>query len=535
MDKSEAFFARTAPDGERAIGGIEASTNPELRRSLLRGISGMLLIYTVLSVLYTTGTPPFFNSDESSNVAYALELAKGELPTNDTPIPTEDFPELERRVEYDISNGMGHRTEMWTASHPPLFYLLMAGPVGAGVEFGVPLTGLWVAKALNVLVGAGAVVATVALARVLVPGSPRIALMAGGWLVLVPLVTTQPVGLYNDFLAVLTAMGLLASAVKLVRRGRTAGGVAAVAVWASAAGLTRVTGLLFVAVAVLLTIIAAGAAQRTTAQRFVTGARDGMVVLFAVGLTSGWFYLRNVRLQGGVPGAVGGGSESYQSVWGTLMDPGFWTHQLFDVFSGAARHLIMRSHRYGFPDTGLSEFPFTMLAVGLGIVVASLMVPPLVFGVRGVFVGADVRREGLKRGPGIVIWPLVLGCGPVVLGMSAVHASQGGNPLGRYLLQGLPVVAIVAALAWTGFSKRGPSGIAVAVLGLALLGNLLQWVTFAHVRYGAGDFNGIGEFSPLAAVFAVPGGWVLVPLAALGLIAGTVLYVRGFNACPYGE
>lgn len=514
------------------------STEGETRRRVVRGATGLLLVYLTLSVLYVAATPPLFHVVESGNVAYALSLAEGELPTMDTPIATEEFPELQRRVEHDRAIGRTPLSDVWMANHPPLFYLLAAAPIGVGVQFDVPLAGLWVAKGLNVLLGAGVVVATVALARALVPGSPRVALIAGGWLVMVPLLTTEPAGLYNDFLAVLTATGLLASAVSLIRRGRTSGRVALVALWASAAALTRVSGLLFVGVAVCLTMIGAAAAHEATRQRIAAALRDGTLVLIAVALTSGWFYWRNAILHGGITGApenrIQLGFESDQSVWGVLTGGEFWGRQVLEVFAGAVPRLLNKSNPFGFADATLAPGPTLLFAIVLGVLTGLLVVPPLVFALRS---GVGQIRS---RGPrpdliGFTPWLFMGACVPVIVFASASHASHGGNPHGRYLLQVLPLVAVAVGVAWARFSKRSGSGPILVTLGLALIANLVFWLLFAHVRYGVEELTNIVSAAPLRAALSIPGSMVLVPLGVLALLLGATLYVRAVREDPVSD
>lgn len=507
----------------------------EARRRVVRGLTGLLLVYLTLSVLYLAATPPLFHVVESGNVAYALSLAGGELPSMETPITAEEFPELERRIQHDIAIGRTPLSDVWMANHPPLFYLLAAVPIGVGVQFEAPLAGLWAAKGLNVLLGAGVVVATVALARALMPGSPRLALIAGGWLIMVPLLSTEPAGLYNDFLAVLTSTALLASAVRLMRWGRTSGRLAVVGLWASAAALTRVSGLLFVGVAVCLTMIAAAAAQEATRRRITAALRDGVLVLAAVVLTSGWFYWRNAMVHGGITGVgqnrIHLGFESEQSIWGVLTGGEFWERQVLEVFAGAVPRLLNKSNPFGFADTTLASEPTLLFAIVLGVLTGILIVPPLVFALRS---GVGQIRSP-RRGRDLIAltpWMLMWVCVPIILLASASHASHGGNPHGRYLLQALPLVAVTVALPWEKLCKRSSSGPLLLMLGSTLIANLGFWVLIAHVRYGPGDFKSLIGVTPLKAALSVPGGAALIPVAVCTLILGSALYFRAVRDEP---
>lgn len=191
------------------------------RGPVLRGTLGILLVYFTLGGLYTVATPEFFHIDESSNVGYARALAGAELPTMDTLIPADDFPLLQSRVNHDLDLGRDHFAQIWTAKHPPLFYSIMALPVSAANQFDSPSSGLWAAKGVNILVGGLLIVATIALARALAPSRPHLALISGAWVALLPLMITEPTGVYNDFLAAATGVGTLASATAVALNGRT--------------------------------------------------------------------------------------------------------------------------------------------------------------------------------------------------------------------------------------------------------------------------------------------------------------------------
>lgn len=525
---------RTRPDPRgkgTSVPTVTERQSASLRRGQLRrGLAGLLLVYLALGALQAAALPPFAMVDETSHVGYALTVARGSLPTINTPIPTDGYPDLRERVAQDRAIGREHRADVWTANHPPLFYLLVGGPLQAGVDHGHPLAGLWAARGINVLFGAGALVATVALASRLLPSRPRVALIAGAWLALVPLFMTLPGAVFNDILAVLTATAALASAALILREGRTAARLAAVAAWSSAAALTRVSGLLFAVVAAGITGLAAGSAAdgtRLTPARHAL--RDGAVVLGAVGLTSGWFYWRNFALYGGPTGRPAlftkVGMEPRYTLGEVLAHPTFWLEQLVDVFGGTLPQAFPFSP---LPAVFGSSHVLGWAAVGgfVAVVAVLLLVP-----VAGLAVSAYRWTRGgghtRVRLSALAPWVLLMGCIPFIVVMTADHVTNGGNPHGRYLVQVLPLMAVAAAAGWTAFAPgRHPAGI-LAAAGLPLAVSLLHWGLFVHLSYGAEALIGIGP--PL------PGGLVLVLIAAAGLATGIVLYAKALIACGVEE
>lgn len=513
---------------------LDTAAGQSTRTRLRRGVVGLLLVYLALGLLHASVLPPFLLVDESAHAAYALTVADGDLPTIHTPIPTDGFPLLRERLGYDVEIGRPYRTDVWTANHPPLFYLLTAAPLRAGLELGQPLLGLWAARALNVALGAGVLVATVALARSLVPSRPTVALLAAGWLAVVPLFLTQPAAVYNDVLAALTATAALAAAVKLLRAGRTTfRGVSAVALWSSAAALTRVSGLLFAVIAAGLTAVAAahGGDDEPARARLRRAVRDGGGVLAVVALASGWFYWRNAALHGGVTGRPGLlaklDAEPGPGLWEVLADPGYWIANLWDVFAGVLPQGLIAESRFGLPRVAESDLVVWTVVAVLTTAVAGLVLRPLLR-IPAVVRGA-VKRGAPASLPGLATWGLLSGAVLAIVLASAQHVAHGGNPHGRYLLQVLPILAIMAATVWSGRAgRRGTHQSALPALGLVLAVNLVHWVVFVTTHYGP-ETTVVPALPTLAAMAAVPGAPVLLPLAAAALPIGIALYVGAFK------
>lgn len=510
----------------------EPSIGTPVRVPLVTGTIGLLLVYLSLAALYTAGSPLFFRADESSNVGYAISLYSGTLPTFETPIPTHDFPRLAQRLQHDVDIGHDHRVTIWTANHPPLFYTLVGAPLRTGLDSGYPIVGLWVAKGMNVLAGGGVIIATVALARAMAPTRPQVALVAGAWITMIPLLISEPAGLYNDFVAALSATGALAAGAALATKGRTWPRLFAAAAWGSVAALTRVSGLLFVAVACALAALAVFKIPHLSIferiQRLITGT--GIIVV-AVTTSSAWFYWRNISLYGDISGATVArnrlGMESHQSVWEVLLSSDFWSAQIGQIFLSRLLGAIDRASPLGAEIT-VSAFALSIMAILWLLLITVLIVPPFVLAIPAVLRHVRKRTTYRVTSTGVAIL-LMMSCIPVVIVTTAFHASHGGNPHGRYLLQALPLIAVAIAAGWTRITRTIPAHSVIVPLGVALGINISSFLLFTHVRHAPGHFRSFGDFAPIKALMEAPAGPVIVPSAAALLIIGLPLYVRALR------
>ena len=145
---------------------------------------------------------------------------------------------------------------IWTANHPPLYYLVAAVPLRLGVDLGHPLGGIRAARLLNVGISLVGLVLVVLLARELVPARPELWVAAAGLAALVPgLVMTSAI-VYNDALMFTLTTAALVLITRMLRWGPTTRRLVLLAVLAAAAALTRATGLIVVVVAALAAVVA---------------------------------------------------------------------------------------------------------------------------------------------------------------------------------------------------------------------------------------------------------------------------------------
>ncbi|MCM3885177.1 hypothetical protein ND747_16190, partial [Frankia sp. R82] len=253
-----------------------------VRRWTAVGVAGAALLFGALGLLVAAVTPPFASADEAQHTAYAFELAHGSLPELDTPIrawlpdmpglpvgcaasPAQARAAVDARAEQLCGVRLGRPlTEhdlVYTANHPPLFYVAEAVPLRLGVALGHPYAGFRAARMLDVVFGMGVVVATAALGRALLPTRPAVAVGAAGVVATVGLLVATSGQVYNDALATATVTGLLAMTVAVVRRGPTPGTLAGLALCGPAAAASRASGS--VVLVALVPVIGIGIAAHT--------------------------------------------------------------------------------------------------------------------------------------------------------------------------------------------------------------------------------------------------------------------------------
>lgn len=400
-------------------------------------VSGMLL-----ALLVALADAPYATGDEPPHVDYAYQVWHGELPV------FEDGLELR-------PDGAWLAPVQWTAQHPPLYYLLIAPLVGPLADAGHPVAAVYAARGVNVLLSGVFVLAAWWSARRLTrPGSTLPALVAF-------LVGAMPAAAhvggtaYNDLLAATGVTVLFGLAATAVRRGLDPRLITWLSLAAATCALTRLSAALIAAViaAVALaagTVRAAQGRGRWTHVIALAVAGPGAVLA-----TSGWFYLRNVRLTGTVTGshfdwALENQNRQERPVWAVLADPETWL-RLPDLFWWAGR----------LP-------PNTPLTVTTLVVTALLLVwAPLIVAV----VTAARRRTLLveRTVDGLLLRALPVVALLVSVSVQVAYASSSGGVYPRYLLVvSLPLCLAIAA----GLAVRPrllvPAWTAVTVLDLAV-------------------------------------------------------------------
>jgi len=463
------------------------------RRSVVGvGLAGVLLTFAVLASLQAFTIYPFHPPDEISHIGYALTVSHGDLPTVDTPIPGHETPVLQHRV----NNSRPANRTIWTANHPPLYYLVAAVPLRLGVDLGHPLGGIRAARMVNVGISLSGLVLVLLLARELVPARPELWVGAAGLAALLPGFVMTSAIVYNDALMFTLTTAVLLLVARVLRRGPTARRVALLAVLAAACALTRATGLLVAAVAAAALLAAVLLHDRRPARvRVLLAIAAAGAVVGATVAAAGWFYLRNRALYGSATGTGVLLQKFSRNARGTipqaLVDPSYWHDHLRRLWDDSAGPT---------GRNGVTKYWYLTFVPVLGLALA---------GARW------LRRAVPPRTPLVLAWVACLGVA-VLVELSAVSFySLGGNPHGRYLLPGLSVLAVAAAAGMAGFPGRRGLQIVIMLVVLVVV-NLIVWPRYLKVTLQPDE----GENVILTGLRSghVPA-WVLVPAAVL-LVAG---------------
>jgi hypothetical protein len=459
------------------------------------GLAGVLLTFAVLAILQAVTIHPYHPPDEMSHVGYALEVGRGDLPTIETPIPTTGDPLLRGKVR----NSKPANRTVWTANHPPLYYLAAAVPLRAGLALDRPVAGLRAARLLTVTISLAGLVLVVLLARELLPARPELWVGAGGLAALLPVQVLTSAVVYNDALAFTLGAAVLLLVTRVLRWGPTPRRLVLLAVLAAAAALTRASGLILVGVAAVAATVAVWrAADRPGRARLLRAAGAGAAVVLCAAAAGGWFYLRNRSLYGTVTG-TGALLEKFARgergpVLRMLLDGDFWQGQLRRLWDDSAGP----TGRNGFTKWWYLTFvPVLGLALG-GVRWLRRAVPPPTALVLG--------------------WLACLGLVGLVELSAASFYSLGGTAHGRYLLPALSVLAVAAAAGLAGLPGRRALPLLLA-LPLLVVVNVHVWSRYLEVtlRPPAGE----GAIAHALRYAQVPV-WVLLPaglLVAAGLAA----------------
>lgn len=498
---------------------------PRRPPGLQRGCVGLLLLFGGLAGLHAVTIPPFLPADEPAHYGYAMTLARGELPTIDSPIPVSSSAALRARLESETD---ADKRDVWTANHPPLHPALVAAPIAWGERTGRPFAGLLAARSVGVFAGGASLLGVAWLATQLVPGRPRTALLAAALVGTVPLVAHVSAFMYNDALALAAVTLTLAAAAAAVRRGRSPALVAAVAAAASAAALTRVSGLIAAAVGVAALawaggapILPPGAASPGAGVRIRGALAAAAPAVIAVAATSGWFYLRNLARYGDLTGAAAL-FEKFERTpdpagLGAIVTAGYWkgqAEQLWNGFAGATGALGPQWIR-------------------LAWVVGAVMLIGVIVALATALAGHTARRPT----PGsLAPWvPPVAAAVLLALSIGGFVAGGGGSHP-RYWLALLPLLAVVVAIGLQALPGHRWVAVPLTVVTAQVGIGLLAWGRFSAHHYpqasGASPWALAHDVLALAGTPS-PG----AAMAALGacIAAGLALLTWGLLRLPRSE
>ncbi|TQL68529.1 hypothetical protein FB381_2419 [Nocardioides albertanoniae] len=458
----------------------------------------------------TTQSLSYHARDEGPNASYAIQLSEGHLPTIDTPVAhdLERYPQITRGAARE--ERPQHRL-IWTANHPPLYYLLGVPSVVLADALDKPqvlTAGMRIVSALAY----GALVFLVGLiAFEVTPRRPAMSMLAAA-VTASPAVLAVAAGyIVNDSLAVAASSLTVLATLRILRLGVTRNRMIVMTVAGTLAASAKAPGV--------ITVIMCGAAlgltllfRDRTLRGFLRAAGLTTIATAVPGLAIGWFYVRNIVLYGD-PTASSALLERYDRVqvdtWFEVMTaPRFW-HGWYD-------HLWV---------------PFQLRGTGLHWVIDTITIIALL----GLMLGAVARLRDqsrgrelgarLSRGPSVAaVGLLVLGAHALVIIVNlAQFRSGGGNAHERYLMTIMPLVAIVISMGLLAIVDAVPWGeirrreeIAAALISAFLVGmaiNTFAVAMTAQLRRGTDTL--LPEIRPVA--YVILGVGVLCALTAVVL------------------
>ena len=453
----------------------------------------VVLAVTIAGLVALSGRP-FSSIDENAHTSYALDVAHGRLPTMTTDV-TRLLPGMFREPTY-------------VANHPPLYYAFAGLVLRAGISAGHPEGGFFAARLLSAAFLAVALLAMAWSVSLLFPGRRRLAAIVPAVVGVTPLISSVSGIIWNDTAALATTSLGLACSINVVCRRLTRGRFGLLAAAATAAALTRSSGLTVVAIAMLACGFAAWRVAPVTRRRWVNATLFAFGLLAVVFVASGWFYLRNDRLYGDPTGsnvALAMFPAPHIPIVDSLSSATFWTRQ-YDQLFGRWQLLhggvvvVARAIRW---------------MVGLGLVMAALS------WVRARYRRRPPVRTASRFGLGLLALQALF-----TVGMFFDYAHQGGATFARYLLPAALIAGLVVAVAVDHLpgARRGlPAAVLIASLtwiGLQQLSLGLAWhnPSMAHEET-------LNRFVTALAANGMPAPRLLVGLAIAVLVVAFALLV----------
>jgi hypothetical protein len=484
-----------------------------IRQPLVRrGVGGAVVMLSCLGLLVVLTVPPFEPADESAHAGYALEVVDGRI------------PRMDETVEVELP---GQRpTRYYLANHPPLYYAIVGPVLERGLLSGHPIAAIRLTRLFSLALGAVTVALTAAFAGMM-SAKRRVETMvlAAGLAASVPVFVTTSAALHNDLLGVLAADVAFVGAVAALVGRPSAWAVASVCLGASVTMATRFNGLglvglacLGLAVAVLLRT-SGSPPRRQLGHATLLGALPALCVL----VTSGWFYLRNIRLYGDVTG-VGYNRELLGRVdnftpWSYLTD-----RQTFP-------ELLTRAEGGG-PWVGLPWFGWydrkllfvALIVLGGGLLLGAARAAGMLRSGqwRRALGGSDEEptRDLLAR---LTAWGLAIGVPVLTMVQLSGFVAQTGSPNPRYLLPALPVIALVVAMACRSYPGRSTAIVGTAIVGLQAALTVTTTARWINQRTGAQRTDPLDQLHDSLALADVPAPSVVLGLLLAGAAAGVLL------------
>ena len=357
-----------------------------------RGLVVVTLGVMVLSGIQLLVTPPLRAVDERSWVDYGWEVVGGDLPAIDEQLGAAPLGG-ERPPHFHTA-----------AHHPPLFPVAAGSVLRVGEALGFGDASITIARLLSL---AALGLSTIALAGVVsevLPGRPQAWIGATAVLMGLPGVTQLGAVLYSDTTALAAGLVAMWGAVRILRLGPSTPRLCATGAAIALCGMVRFSALALAVVPLAVLLVGLLRNGREQGAWHVTSraALTGGAIVAAVAISSGWFYLRNVRRYGD----ISGGAYLYELLGrrprplSNILTQAFWSKRYRTLWDGRE----YGTGEYAAPGlVGLSwRYLWAWLAAGAVAIVVARATGPAISGARRA--GAPVAGGGRRRdsGPGRV-------------------------------------------------------------------------------------------------------------------------------------
>jgi len=403
------------------------------------GLVGVLSVYLSLGTMYAYGVPHLVSYDEPSHLSYVVSVWRGELPEFSTPMPLKD-----------IGIRRHHSPQIWVAIHPPLYYALLAPAVGPAVDRGEPQVALRRGRLVSLAISGLGLVFIFLTFRLLLPHRP--ALAVGGTLFgsVIPFFLNVMGAVFNDSAGLLMSSALLYTSLVILIRGPTTPRVAHAAIWFGLAGMTRLSTLFTMGPALLAVFLAFMLQEKGWLRKIGHASLACAALVAAPVATSGWWYLRNVRLYddftGAKPALVLFKRTAGKPWHEYMLDPDKWKDVYEQLWS-----LFLAGYRLGPSVQDLGKWLLFAALGGLAFAVLRAAVPQ-VMQVRAI----PARLRTLTRAQ----WSRALAFGIVALAVAfsayslmELH-SRGGTCNARYMFTSAWVLGLAFAAGFSGWHRR---------------------------------------------------------------------------------
>lgn len=418
---------------------------PPCRGRRLDAAAGLIavLVFVLLATARTLKLPLFSSADEVAHLDYAYQVWHHRL------------PDFYAGIVIDPVRGSGVPVQ-WVSQHPPLFYLLLAPVVGPLIDGGHVLAAGMAARGINIALGAAVVWCVGRAAGGLFPRlrgiGPVAALVTAccSWLLGVSS------AVYNDSLAALASTLMLWGTGATILRGQSGKRRAVVVVAASVCLLSRLSTVAVVAPC-LVALVGEGFARGRGRGRI--GRWSGLITALVAGLgvlaTSGWFYLRNVRLTGSVTGGHPEWAEAnlgrHELALDQIVTPAS-LRGLLSVFDPTGHRALLGALLLVVPAVVLLALVLVRSAVRLARAGRA----------RWGGSGTGPRRQRPRRPSGpVAVVVLLVTATLLVLAMQLAYSRSGGAISARYVLPVLLPFSTVVSGALTAWRPVAPLLLAV--------------------------------------------------------------------------